>query len=95
MLGKCPACKVRFKQEELKRLVKGKNARCYQCGKLYVTQPFWIYFKLIMMLGIPFGVLPFMQAGILFYMLIGVGLLLVAWYHHLQAYLPLIEENKL
>ena len=94
MLGKCPKCSVKLLPKELDKLKKGDSARCYKCGNLYVNKPLWIFLKLILMIGLPF-------VGTLFKITwltlpaCAISFFLVAQYHWIQAYLPLIEENKL
>ena len=93
MFGKCPKCKAKLKVEELSNLKKGEAARCYGCGRLFVPKPLWIYLRYLIMF-LPLLVAEFnlkfltlLSSAVTFYV--------VVFYHDLQAYMPLIEENKL
>lgn len=93
MLGKCSKCNIKLKNEELNNLKRGDAARCYSCGSLLVPKPLWIYLRFLIMF-LPFLVaecnLKFMtllSSAITFYVAV--------FYHDLQAYMPLVEENEL
>ena len=94
MLGKCPKCSIRLQQTELENLKKGDSARCFKCGGLYVNSPLWIFLKLILMVSLPF-IAPIFKIKFLTLLACAISFVLVALYHWLQAYLPLVEENKL
>ncbi len=94
MMGKCPKCSVKLEEKELDSLKKGDSARCYKCGNLYVNKPFWIFLKLILMVSLPF-IAPIFKIKLVTFIACIISFLLVALYHQIQAYLPLIEENKL
>ena len=94
MLGKCPKCSIKLSEPELQNLKNGDSARCFKCGKLYVNKPFWIFLKLILMVSLPF-LAPLLKIKIVTLIACFISFLLVALYHQIQAYLPLIEENKL
>ena len=93
MFGKCPECNMKLKKEELSHLKKGDAARCYRCGKRYVTQPLWIYIKLLV-LALPLVVGQFVIKYLTLLSCL-ITFLTVVFYHEVQAYFPLIEEIKL
>ncbi len=94
MLGKCPKCAIKLLAAELENLKKGDSARCFKCGKLYVSKPFWIFFKLILMVSLPF-ITPLFNIKWLTFLACVISFILIALYHQLQAYLPIIEEHEL
>jgi hypothetical protein len=92
MFGKCPRCSIALKQEELKNLKEGESARCFICGRLYVSHPLWIYLKLFS-LFLPILVIPF-KVKLLTLLVSVTAFISIIFYHEIQAYLPLIEENE-
>jgi hypothetical protein len=94
MLGKCPKCSIKLLPKELEKLKKGDSARCYKCGLLYVNTPSSIFLKLFLMLFLPF-IVPLFKVKILTIIACIISFFIVALYHQMQAYLPLIEEKKL
>lgn len=93
MLGKCPKCLVRLKEEELQNLKKGHSARCDKCGKLYANKPLWIHLKLYSMF-LPL-VVPLLKIDVLTIISFVFGFSIIVFYHELQAYLPLVDEDEL
>jgi len=94
MLGKCPKCQIRLRDQELDNLKKGESARCYKCGKLYVNTPLWIYLKFYSMPFLVF-IVPLLKIKALTIFSCILGIVIAALFHPLQAYMPLIEENEL
>jgi hypothetical protein len=94
MFGKCPKCLIKLKDEELANLKKGDGALCFKCGRLYVSSPLWIHLKFY---SIPFFVfiVPWLKIKFLTIISCALGFMVIALYHELQAYLPLIEEKDL
>jgi hypothetical protein len=93
MLGKCPKCSIKLQDKELENLKQGESARCFKCGKLYTNKPFWIFLKLILMVSLPF-VAPLLKIKAVTLIACMISFILVALYHQIQAYLPLIEEQN-
>lgn len=94
MFGKCPLCKVKLKQEELNKLKKREAARCFKCGKLYINTPKWVITKFVLMLILPI-IVPPLKIKILTVAALVISFLIIALYHNLKPYMPLIEENML
>lgn len=93
MFGKCPKCQVSFRKEELKNLKNGSSARCYKCGKVYMSKPFWIYCKFYSMPFLVF-VVPMLGVKPLTIVSCVTGLLIAALFHDIQVYLPLMEDKN-
>ena len=93
MFGKCPECNMKLKKEELSHLKKGDAARCYRCGKLFMPKPSWIYLRYLIMF-LPLLVVEF-NLKFLTLLASAVTFFVVVFYHDLQAYMPLVEENEL
>lgn len=94
MFGKCPKCLVKLKEQELKNLKTGSEARCFKCGRLYVNKPLWIHLKFYSIFVFTF-IIPMLKIKILTITSCIFGFFIIALYHELQAYLPLVEEKDL